>query len=103
MSQLSWDWASHRMGRAANGLKLSWLLVGLPLGFAAYGPLGAVFVVAASDLFRYVPIFVGQVRERFSFGAQDFAATVVAFGLFGIWEWVRLISGFSTLFGTPLL
>jgi O-antigen/teichoic acid export membrane protein len=81
----------------ANGTKLGWLLIGLPLGFATSGPLGAVVVVAVSDLFRYVPIFIGQVRARFSFGMQDLAATLVVFGLISFWEWVRWVLGFNTI------
>jgi O-antigen/teichoic acid export membrane protein len=82
----------------ANGFKLGWLLIGLPIGFAAYGAAGAVIVVAASDLFRCVPIFIGQVRAGFSFAAQDSAATLVFFACVGICEWLRWVSGLGTSF-----
>jgi O-antigen/teichoic acid export membrane protein len=85
-------------GAVANGLKLGWLMVGLPLGFAAYGPLGAVIAVAAADLSRYAPVFVGQLRARFSFGRQDLAASLLMFGLLALWEWLRWVLGFATLF-----
>ncbi len=86
-------------GAVANGLKLGWLLVGLPLGIATFGPFGAVIVVALSDLFRYVPIFVGQVRARFSFGFQDLSATLSFFALIGVWEWLRWSIGGKFAFG----
>lgn len=85
-------------GALANALKLGWLLMGLPLGFAAYGLLGAVVVIAVSDLFRYVPIFAGQVRVHFSFGMQDLTATLLFFGLIGLWESLRFVSGVKTPF-----
>lgn len=82
----------------ASSFKLGWLLIGLPIGFAAYGAPGAVIVVAASDLFRYAPILVGQVRAGFSFAAQDLAATLVFVACIGLFEWLRWVSGFGTSF-----
>jgi O-antigen/teichoic acid export membrane protein len=83
---------------AANSAKFAFLLIGLILGVAQFGILGAVFVIAASDLFRYVPIFVGQRRERFSFGRQDLMVTLVVFGMLGLWEWLRWQLGFGISF-----
>ena len=85
-------------GTVANSLKFIYLLIGLPLGYTAYGILGAVAVVAVGDLCRYAPIFVGQVRERFSYGMQDLFATLILLGLVGIWEWLRSALGFGTSF-----
>jgi O-antigen/teichoic acid export membrane protein len=85
-------------GATANALKLGWLLVGLPVAFAAYGILGAVTVVAIADVSRYFPILFGQIRERFSFGVQDLITTLVVFGLIGLWEWLRWGFGFGTSF-----
>lgn len=86
-----------RYNAFANSLKLGWLLVGLPFGFMTYGIFGAILVVATSDFCRYIPIFVGQLRERFSFGLQDLVATVVMFGFVALWAWLRweLGLGFS--------
>jgi len=82
----------------ANSSKLVWLVLGLPLGFVAYGPLGAVIVIALSDLCRYAPIFVGQARTRFSFGIQDLTATLLFLALICIWEWIRWVWGIGTFF-----
>jgi O-antigen/teichoic acid export membrane protein len=85
-------------GAAANILKFGWLLIGLPLGFVQYGVLGAVMVVAVSDLCRYVPILIGQTREHCSFGVQDLLVTLIMVGLIGLWEWLRWALGLGTSF-----
>jgi O-antigen/teichoic acid export membrane protein len=85
-------------GAVANSLKLGWLLIGLPLAFVKFGAVGAIIVITVSDLFRYIPIFIGQIRERFSFGVQDLFATLVVFALIALWEWVRWSLGFGTSF-----
>jgi O-antigen/teichoic acid export membrane protein len=82
----------------ANGLKFAWLLIGLPLSFVKYGAVGAIIVVAISDLWRYTPIFIGQVRERFSFGKQDVLTTIIVLSLIGILEWLRWVLGLGTSF-----
>ena len=58
-------------GAFSNGVKLVFLLVGLPLGVGFSGVFGGVLVIALSDLLRYVPALVGQRREHFSFSMQD--------------------------------
>jgi O-antigen/teichoic acid export membrane protein len=85
-------------GAAANGLKLIYLIVGLPTSFTYFGIVGVATLVALSDLCRYLPILVGQVRERFSFGMQDLFLTVVLFGFVGCGEWLRWKLGFATSF-----
>jgi O-antigen/teichoic acid export membrane protein len=85
-------------GAISNSAKFGFLGIGLPLGFMVHGVLGVVVVFAMGDLCRYVPIFIGQRRERFSFGMQDLLLTLVAFSLIGVWEWLRWISGFGTSF-----
>jgi len=82
----------------ASSAKFGFLLVGLPLSVTQLGVLGGVLVVAASDLGRYIPILIGQIRERFSFGRQDFLATLTVFSLIAFWEWLRWLSGFGTSF-----
>ena len=66
-------------GAIANSLKLAYLCIFLPLGFNEYGTLGAVVVISLSDWSRYIPILLGQKRERFSFGLQDLVITLVNF------------------------
>src|SRR5205807_2115492 len=83
----------------ANGLKLGWLLLFLPIVFTKFGIAGAVVAVAAADLCRYVPIMVGQTREHFSFGVQDLLGTTIVFALIGLLEWLRWTLGFGTSLG----
>jgi O-antigen/teichoic acid export membrane protein len=84
----------------SNGLKFIFLLIGLPAGVAGYGLFGAVVVIALVDLVKYLPILIGQRRERFSFGKQDLLITLVMFLLVGLWEWLRWALGVGTSFDT---
>ena len=86
----------------SNMVKLGWLLVGLPFGYATYGFFGVIVVVAASDIFRYLPIYIGQIRARFSFGGQDLLTSLVMFGLFGVFVWLRWYLGFGVAFDNPV-
>ena len=85
-----------------NVLKLGWLLVGLPAGYVWYGFYGVVLVVSASDLFRYIPVLIGQIRMRFSYGMQDALMTFVMFGLFGFFVWLRWYLGLGIAFNNPI-
>jgi O-antigen/teichoic acid export membrane protein len=85
-------------GAVSNGAKFAFLLIGLPLGVHLYGPFGGVMAVALADLCRYLPILVGQKRERFSFARQDLFNTLAVFSLIGFWEWLRWEGGFGTSF-----
>jgi O-antigen/teichoic acid export membrane protein len=87
-------------GAASNGTKLAFLLVGLPSMVKLFGLLGGVTVVALADLFRYIPILIGQKRERFSFGMQDLILTAAVLFMIGLFEWIRWVSGFGTSFDT---
>ncbi len=82
----------------ANGAKFVFLLIGLTLGVAHYGVLGGVMVIAFGDLCRYVPLLIGQIRDRFSFAGQDMFATAVVFVLIAFWEWLRWEAGYGTSF-----
>jgi len=82
----------------SSSSKLIFLMIGLPLGASSYGLFGGVVVVALSDLWRYIPILIGQRRERFSYVAQDLLLTVAVFLLIGLLEWLRWTSGFGTSF-----
>lgn len=75
---------------AANVVKLGWLAIGLPIAIGAYGIEGAVWVVAAAELARYVPLLVSQARERLFFPIQDFALSAAMAGMIGLW---RLVLG----------
>ena len=83
-----------------NGLKLAYLAVGLTLASESFGLIGGVVVVSLSDLCRYVPILVGQIRERFSYGKQDLVLTLAMLSLVGFLEWLRWTVGLGTSFDT---
>jgi O-antigen/teichoic acid export membrane protein len=85
-------------GAISNSVKLLFLLIGLPLSVKFNGLFGGVSAVALGNLVRYIPIFVGQRREHFSFGMQDFLITCVMVLLSGLWEWLRWVAGFGTSF-----
>jgi O-antigen/teichoic acid export membrane protein len=87
-------------GALANSLKFVFLIIGLVLGVRFYGLLFGVMVVASADVFRYIPILVGQKRERFSFAMQDFLMTLAMLSLVGVWEWLRWIMGLGTSFAS---
>jgi hypothetical protein len=50
------------------------------------------------EVCRYVAIWVGQKRERFSFARQDLTITIAMFMMIGLWEWLRWVVGFGTSF-----
>jgi len=85
-----------------NAIRFIWLLVGLPFGFTQHGFFGVILVVAVSDLFRYIPILIGQIRMRFSFWMQDLLTSIVMFGLFGLFVWLRWSLGFGVAFSNPI-
>ena len=87
---------------ASSAFKFAWMLIGLPTAFALYGIFGIILVVALSDLFRYMPLFVGQIRLRFSFISQDLILTVVMFGLFAFFVWLRWWFGLGVAFSNFL-
>jgi O-antigen/teichoic acid export membrane protein len=87
-------------GAVSNSAKLVFLVIGLPVMVKLFGLLGGVAVVALADLCRYVPILIGQKRERFSFGMQDLFLTTAVFLTIGLLEWLRWVSGFGTSFDT---
>ncbi len=87
----------------ANGLRLACLVLALPATFSRFGLAGAIGLIALSDLTRYIPIFVGQVSERFTFLFQDIVATLVLVSLIALWLWLRVAMGWGTPFdGMPL-
>jgi O-antigen/teichoic acid export membrane protein len=87
-------------GAVSNSAKLAFLLIALPLMVKTFGLLGGVLVVASADLCRYIPILIGQRRERFSFGMQDVLLTSAVFVTIGLLQWLRWAAGFGTSFDT---
>ena len=85
-------------GAIGNGTKFTFLLIGLPLGVKSYGVLGGIVIVVLAELCRYLPLFIGQRREQFSFGRQDLLLTLAAFAMLALLEWLRWISGLGTSF-----
>ena len=83
---------------AGFSFKFAWLLVGLPFCFAHFGPVGAILVIAVSDIFRYLPALIGQIQQRFAFGTQDFLMTLLMLGLLALFEWLRWSFGLGTSF-----
>lgn len=82
----------------SNGLKLAWIVIVLPVVTIRYGFLGAVIAIPFSDLFRYLPILIGQIRSHISFAAQDLLLTIVFFAMIVCWEWMRFALGLGTSF-----
>ena len=82
----------------AYALKFLWMLIALPFSITHYGAVGAMMVIAVSDIFRYFPVLIGQIRQRFAFPLQDFALTILVFILLALFEWLRLTMGFGTSF-----
>ena len=87
-------------GAISNGVKFVFLLIGLPLSVEVYGLVGGILVIALVDLVRYLPILIGQKRERFSFARQDVFITLAMFLLTGFWELLRFASGLGTSFNS---
>ncbi|MDO9383495.1 MAG: oligosaccharide flippase family protein [Hyphomicrobiaceae bacterium] len=89
-------------GAIANVVKLTYLVVGLPLAVKWLGIFGAVVVVATSDILRYLPLVIGQMRERFAFRTQDLLLSAFMLALLCLWTAVRWAMGFGTAFdGLP--
>jgi O-antigen/teichoic acid export membrane protein len=85
---------------AGYGVRLLFLVFSLPISLKFSGLAGGVTALALVEICRYVPIFIGQKRERFSFGVQDLSITLAMFAMIGLWEWLRWMSGFGTSFDT---
>jgi O-antigen/teichoic acid export membrane protein len=77
----------------ANVSRVFVLSLGLPAGYFLFGLAGAVIVVAASELSRYVLLVAGQERICFSFWKQDTTATTVVFACLVGWLLVRHAAG----------
>lgn len=85
-------------GAAGNMVKLVCLVVGIPLALKTTGLLGTILVVAFSDFCRYIPILIGQRRERLSFFLQDLGVSLFLLALLGAFILLRWQAGFGTPF-----
>jgi len=85
-------------GAIANGVRLSFLVFGLPLSLKLKGLAGCIVTLGLVEVCRYVVILLGQKREFFSFAKQDLAITLTMFMLVGLWEWLRWVVGLGTSF-----
>jgi O-antigen/teichoic acid export membrane protein len=84
----------------ANAVRFAFLVIGLPLSIEFGGLVGAVITLGLIEIGRYIAIWVGQKRERFSFARQDLTVTIAMFLMIGLWEWLRWGAGFGTSFDT---
>jgi O-antigen/teichoic acid export membrane protein len=82
----------------ANSVRFILLVVGLPLSLKFKGLAGGIVTLVLVEVCRYAPVYIGQRRQQFSFGAQDVAITLAMFAMIGLWEWLRWASGFGTSF-----
>jgi O-antigen/teichoic acid export membrane protein len=84
----------------ANSVRFLVMVVVLPLSLKLMGISGAIVTLVLVEVCRYVPVYIGQRRQRFSFGAQDAAITIAMFAMIGIWELLRCACGLGTSFDT---
>jgi O-antigen/teichoic acid export membrane protein len=82
-------------GAIANAGKLIWIVIGFTMTVHQFGLAGAVCVVAAADLIRYLPLVRSQVAAGLSFVRQDIVATLVLFGLVVVWRTLVWLAGFT--------
>jgi hypothetical protein len=84
----------------ANSVRFLLLAAGLPLSLKFDGLRGAIVTLVLVEVCRYAPVYIGQRRQRFSFGAQDVAITLAMFAMIGLWELLRWVCGLGTSFDT---
>jgi O-antigen/teichoic acid export membrane protein len=82
----------------ANSVRFLLLVVGIPLSLRFEGFHAAVVTLVLVEVCRYAPVYIGQRRQRFSFGAQDAAITLGMFAMIGLWELLRWAYGLGTSF-----
>ncbi len=85
-------------GAMGNMAKLVCLVVGIPLGLHVAGLLGAILVLAFSDICRYFLILFGQRREHVSFFLQDVLMSAVMLGVLALLTLLRMEFGLGTAF-----
>jgi O-antigen/teichoic acid export membrane protein len=82
-------------GAVGNCLKFIYMLVFLPLGFVAMGPLGAILAIAFNDIPFYLVIAYGQLKEGFSSFRQDLQTTAFLILCLALVLTVRYQMGFG--------
>lgn len=85
-------------GAIGNMVKLLCLVIGIPIALHTVGLLGAIIIVILGDFCRYLPILVGQQRERLSFMMQDLAISLFLLALLAGFTLLRWQAGFGTAF-----
>jgi O-antigen/teichoic acid export membrane protein len=61
----------------SNGAKLLTYVVGVPVAFHFYGLMGAILVLNAGEVVRYVILWLLSRRRHLGFGREDLALTIV--------------------------
>jgi O-antigen/teichoic acid export membrane protein len=94
------DQALYAIGKPSyasvgNLFRFLYNVIGIPLGFAQFGIMGAIIVVALNDVPFYVVIAFGLVREGLSSLNQDVKATLIFVGLLAILVYGRWLLGFG--------
>jgi O-antigen/teichoic acid export membrane protein len=82
-------------GAQGNILRFTTICLGLPLGFHSAGTLGAITVVACSDLPTYVGLQYGLWREKLNCIGQDALMTLVFALLVSLFVFIRYSIGFG--------
>lgn len=90
-------------GAAGNLAKLLFMVVAIPLGLQFYGIAGAILMIAASEISRYIPILFGQYRARIAFLRQDMATTALLALLILVFSFARYEAGYGTAFDGVLV
>ena len=89
-------------GAVGNGLRFLTISIGLFVGYNYGGILGAIIVVAVSDVPAYIGIQHGLAREKLLFLSQDLKSTILFLSLISILLMARTWLGFSTPFSMLL-
>jgi hypothetical protein len=84
--------------RDSNSVRFLVMVVGLPLSLKFKGLHGAIVTLVLVEVCRYAPVYIGQRRQRLSFGAQDVAIMLAMFAMIGLWELLRWACGLGTSF-----
>jgi hypothetical protein len=78
------------------------LILGLPLGFAAWGLIGAIWLIAFSDFPVYVCNLWGLWKENLLTLRQDLEMTVLFVAICGSLFWLRGSLGIAWSYAAPL-
>ncbi len=79
----------------SNLARFGIILLGVPLAHNSFGELGAIIVIAFSDLPLYIVNLYGLWREKLSCLAQDIQATAFFIGLLALFLATRIYLGFG--------